>query len=88
MDEEVWNQKLDARTSELSIGGRFLEMLNPSPEGTEIRIRISHANTTFTALGSVVVIFPNMGMGVVFRSVEDNQLAVLQGWLSKLSRGE
>jgi hypothetical protein len=29
-----------------------------------------------------------MGMGVVFTSVEDNQLAVLQAWLSKLSGGE
>lgn len=61
---------------------------DPSPEGTEIRVRISHASTTFTARGSVVFVFPNMGMGVAFKSVEDNQLAVLQEWLSKLSRGE
>jgi hypothetical protein len=27
-------------------------------------------------------------MGVVFTSVEDNQLAVLQEWLTKLSGGE
>jgi hypothetical protein len=80
--------KLNARTSDLSIGGCFLDMLNPSPEGTEIRVRISHASTTFTARGNVVFVLPNMGMGVVFGSVEDNQLAVLQEWLSKVSRGE
>src|SRR5713101_55015 len=80
--------KLSARTSDLSIGGCFLDMLNPSPEGTEIRVKISHASTTFTALGNVVFTFPNMGMGVVFTSVEENQSAILQEWLSKLSRGE
>jgi hypothetical protein len=80
--------KLSARTSDVSIGGCFLDMLNPSPEGTEIRVRISHASTAFTAVGRVAFVFPNMGMGVVFTSVEDNQLPVLQEWLSKLSGGE
>ena len=72
----------------MSSGGCFLDMLNPSPEGTEIRVRFSHATTTFTAVGRVVFVFPNMGMGVVFTSVEDNQFAILQEWLSKLSAGE
>jgi hypothetical protein len=78
----------NAKTGDLSFGGCFLDMLNPSPEGTDIRVRISHASTTFTALGRIVFVFPNMGMGVVFTSVEDNQLAVLQEWLSKLSGSE
>jgi hypothetical protein len=62
-------------------------MLNPSPVGTDVRVRISHANTTFTALGKVVFVLQRMGMGVVFTSVEDNQLAILQKWLSELSSG-
>ena len=82
------NTRLGGRSGDLSIGGCFLDMLNPSPEGTEIRVRVSHANATFTTLGRVVFVFLNMGMGVVFTSVEDNQLAVLQEWLSKLSGGE
>jgi hypothetical protein len=86
--EIACDTKLYSRTSDLSIGGCFLDMLNPSPEGTEIRVRISHASTTFTALGTVVFVFPNMGMSVVFTSVADNQLAVLQEWLSKLSCDE
>ena len=80
--------KLSARTSDLSVGGCFLDMLNPSPEGTEIRVRISHTNTTFTALGRVVFLFPNMGMGVMFTSVDANQQAVLQKWLEELGRSE
>ena len=63
-------------------------MLNPSPEGTEIRVKISRTNTTFTAAGRVVFLFPNMGMGVMFTSVDANQQAVLQKWLEELSRSE
>jgi c-di-GMP-binding flagellar brake protein YcgR len=80
--------KFSARTSDLSLGGCFLDMLNPSPEGTEIAVRISHADTTFTARGRVVFVFPNLGMGVMFTSVPASQQAVLEKWLAELSRGE
>jgi hypothetical protein len=86
--EIVSETKLSARTSDLSVGGCFLDMLNPSPEGTEIAVRISHADTTFTARGRVVFLFPNMGMGVMFTSVPASQQAVLEKWLEELSRGE
>ena len=86
--EIVSDTKLSARTSDLSAGGCFLDMLNPSPEGTQIRVRISHANTTFSALGRVVFLFPNMGMGVMFTSVPASQQAVLEKWLEELSRSE
>lgn len=82
----VSGTKLNAKTADLSIGG--LDLLSPVPERTEIRVKISHANTTFTALGSVVFVFPNLGMGVMFTSVEADQRAVLQKWLSDLSRSQ
>jgi len=78
--------KLSARTSDLSAGGCFLDMVNPSPEGTEIVVRISRADTTFTARGKVVFQFPNTGMGVMFTSVPASQQAVLENWLEELSR--
>jgi hypothetical protein len=56
--ETASDTKLGAKTSDLSIGGCFLDMLNPSPVGTDIRVRISHANTTFTASGRVVFNLP------------------------------
>jgi hypothetical protein len=80
--------KFIAKTSDLSIGGCFLDMLNPSPQGTDIRVRISHNDTTFTALGRVIFVLPNMGMGVAFSSVENDQAAILQEWISELSRAE
>jgi hypothetical protein len=85
--ETASDTKLGAKTSDLSIGGCFLDMINPSPVGTDIRVRISHAGITFTACGKVVFILPPMGMGVVFTGIEDNQLAILQKWLAELSSG-
>jgi hypothetical protein len=80
--------KLIAKTSDVSIGGCFLDMLNPSPKGTDIRVRISHKDTTLTASGKVIFVLPNMGMGVAFSSVENDQQAILQQWISELSRAE
>jgi hypothetical protein len=77
------NTKHRARTSDLSSSGCFLDMMNPSTEGKEIVVRIFHAKTTFTAAGTVVFVIPHMGMGVVFTSIEDDQLLVLKKWLSK-----
>jgi hypothetical protein len=61
-------------------------MLNSPPEGTEVRVTIFHATTTFTSLAKVIFVFPSMGMGVVFTSLEANQSSVLQEWLSELGR--
>jgi DNA-directed RNA polymerase subunit M/transcription elongation factor TFIIS len=69
----------------LSIGGCFLDMLNPSPKSTEIRVTIFHAGDVFTALGRVAFVIPNMGMGVAFTTVEGNQVTVLKKWLLGLS---
>jgi hypothetical protein len=80
--------ELSAKTSDLSAGGCFLDMLNPSPEGTEVLVRITREDSTFTALGRVVFLFPNMGMGVMFTSVDAEQQAVLQKWLEELGRSE
>jgi hypothetical protein len=79
------NTRLGGRSSDLSMGGCFLDMLNPSPEGTEIRVTVHHASASFTALGRVVFVFPNVGMGVVFTNVEENQLAILRKWFADLS---
>lgn len=83
--ETMTNTKLRCRTGDLSVSGCFLDMLNPSPEDTTIQIRISQRDSTFSALGRVVFVVPNMGMGVAFTSVEPAQLVLLQKWLAELS---
>jgi hypothetical protein len=82
--ETAFRTRLRAQTRDLSIGGCFINLLNPSLEGTEVGIRIAHGKTTFTALGTVVAVIPNMGMDVAFKTMEPTQSAVLQEWLADL----
>jgi hypothetical protein len=77
--------KLRARTSDLSIGGCFLDMLNPCPKGMEIRVRILHSGDSFTALGRVAFLVPNIGMGIAFTNVDGSQISVLRKWLLDVS---
>jgi hypothetical protein len=79
--------KAKAKTGDLSIGGCFLNTLNPSREGTEIHVTIFRESMAFAALGRVVFVFPRLGMGVLFTSIEADQLVALQEWLSELKLG-
>jgi hypothetical protein len=75
------------KTGDLSIGGCFIDTLNPSLEGAEIQVTIYRATRRFTAWGRVVFVFPRLGMGVAFTRVEDDQLPILEEWLAELERG-
>jgi hypothetical protein len=76
--------RLSARVSELSLKGCYLDTLNPFPKGTQIRLVIFHGGATFTAHATVIYPQPNMGMGVVFSSVEPEQREVMMKWLAEL----
>jgi hypothetical protein len=78
--------KSKVKTGDLSIGGCFLRVLNPPAEGTEMRVTIFRAGDAFTAVGRVVFVFPNTGMGIVFTEIESNALATLEEWLFELER--
>ena len=84
--ETASGTKSHGKTGDLSLGGCFLDTLNPAPEGTELLVTISRADRRFSALGRVVFQFPRFGMGVVFTQVESDQLAILEEWLSAAER--
>ncbi len=75
---------LQARVSELSLKGCYLDVLNPFPKGTQIRVVITHHETTFTAAARVIYSQQHMGMGTTFTAVEADQMEVLQKWLAEL----
>jgi hypothetical protein len=87
IDEVESGTKLKAKTGGLSLGGCFIDTLNPPPENTEVRVTIRWGSTQFSLLGRVVFVFPNLGMGVMFTSVAADQLPVLEAWLTGLSGG-
>jgi len=78
------DRHLRARISDLSLTGCYLDTTNFFPVGTEVRLRISHHEATFTALGVDASCQPNMGMGVRFTDVQLDQHAILDQWLAEL----
>ena len=79
--------KFTARTSDVSRKGCYIDMLNPLPQGTNIRVRLQHEKETFEARGRVIYVSPGLGMGVAFaEDVPANQLAVLDRWLAAAAK--
>ena len=73
---------LKGQTSDLSLTGCYLDMLNPLPVTTEVRVRLTHTDETFTALGMVTHSQANFGMGIGFTTIEVDQEWVLDQWLA------
>jgi hypothetical protein len=77
--------RLTTRTSELSRYGCYMDMLNPLPLGTAVKIQLIHHEQTFDATGRIIYSQSNMGMGVAFDEIEAGYVLVLEKWLSDLS---
>jgi hypothetical protein len=78
--------KLIARTADISRTGCYVDTMNPIPPGSEVQLRLTHGAETFVARGRVVYVSYGLGMGIVFLSVEDEQLARLDRWFSEPDR--
>ena len=76
--------RLSARTSDVSLTGCYVDTLNPTPTGTEVRVKFNHNGEELDLLGRIVYVSPRLGMGVRFdESISSEQLAILGRWLSE-----
>ena len=74
--------RLRAQTGDLSRHGCYMDMVNPLPLGSAVKIRIEHAQQTFGATAGVVYSVPHLGMGLVFRDIEAGTEVTLERWLT------
>jgi len=79
------NTQISGRSSDVSLSGCYVDTLNPFPEGTLIRIRLTRENISFEANATVIFSQIGMGMGVAFTSAEKDQFRVYQKWIDELS---
>lgn len=75
--------KFHTRTADISRTGCYIDTLNPIPSGSEIRLRITHHQEIFEAMGRVVYVSPGLGMGVAFAAVAAEQRTLLDRWLAE-----
>jgi glyoxylate utilization-related uncharacterized protein len=79
--------RLDAHTSDLSMDGCYVDMMNPFPAGTEMELRLTREGKSFNAKARVAYCQIGVGMGVLFTTAEPEQLSTLEKWFAEL-RGE
>ena len=75
-----------AHTKNLNLLGRFVETMIPFPEGTKVRVTITHAGMNCIAIGRVAYSRPISGMGIAFITIEPRSQAILDLWLANLRK--
>jgi PilZ domain len=74
--------RLEARTSDLSLHGCYVDTTKPFPSGSKVKVTITHSGASFTAVGMVAHSRMNTGMGIAFSDVESTQKSILFKWLA------
>jgi hypothetical protein len=75
---------LSARTSELGVGGCYVDALNSFPEGTLVALRILRDQGVFETKAKVVYCDPRFGMGLTFTEMAPDQRSLLEAWLAAI----
>lgn len=86
--DEQSEMRVDARVTELSLDGCYLDMLNPLPVGTVVLVKISAGADSFQAKAEILHSQTHVGIGMRFIEVEPQDRAVLQGWLEKAEKDQ
>jgi PilZ domain-containing protein len=82
--EPLSGTRLSGRTSEIGLGGCYVDVLNPLPVGTLVGLRILRDQGVFETKAKVVYIDAGFGMGVAFIEMAADQRSVLETWLVEI----
>jgi PilZ domain len=75
---------LSARTSELGMGGCYVDALNPFPTGTLVGLRILRDQGVLETKAKVAYCDPKFGMGLAFTEMRPDQRSLLEAWLAEI----
>jgi hypothetical protein len=77
--------KIAGRTSDLSLGGCYVDAISPFPVGADAHVRIQKGEDHFEAQVKVVYSQIGMGMGLAFVSAQPKHYRLFQKWLQEIS---
>ena len=81
--EEQSDIRVASRVSELSLNGCYLDMMNPFPPGTIIRLKIISGDFTFQCKARVIYSTSNQGAGVAFMDVDPKYEYMIKRWMEE-----
>ena len=73
-------------TSDISLGGCFVQSSRPLPLRTRVRLTLRHKAEQMGVLATVCTLKPSIGMGLEFLDVEGASYTTLLNWLEQLRR--
>jgi hypothetical protein len=78
---------LNARSSDVSRSGCYIDTLQPLPPGASVRVLLRSGDEIFETPAKVVYMCPGLGMGVNWGlSLPDKTLAMLDRWLARAAK--
>jgi PilZ domain len=80
--------KLSARTSEIGVGGCYVDALNPFSVGTAVTLKIVRDQGAFVAKAKVVYSDASFGMGLQFHGLDPEQRTILENWVAEIVLAE
>ena len=72
---------VNARATELSLHGCYVELPAPFPEETPVIVKIFREADYFESKATVIYVKPAAGMGLTFRELKPHCRAILQKWI-------
>lgn len=79
--EESSGSRMSTQISDLSLGGCYVDTVNPLPCGTVVQVKIFTQTHSFEAPAMVVYSHTHLGMGMKFGAVQPEHEKVLRLWL-------
>src|ERR1700742_2897230 len=76
--------KLVARTSEIGVGGCYVDALTPYGIGTAVAIKITRDKGSSHSRAKVVYSDASFGMGLKFEGLYPEQRIVLENWVADI----
>lgn len=78
---------MNARSSDVSHSGCYVDTLQPLPPGAQVKILLRSGDEIFETQAKVVYMCPGLGMGVNWGlSLPEKTVAILDRWLAKAAK--
>ncbi len=85
VEEPLTQAKISGRTTDLGMGGCYVDTMTTFPSGTDVSVKIKRGGQTFEADARILYGRPGMGMGMAFIGVGQAEKALLELWIRELS---
>ena len=79
------NTRVTGRSSDLGLGGCYIDILSPFTIGSLVRARLEREKKVFEAMATVTYAQQSFGMGLAFTEVKPEHHIVLLSWIAELS---